>query len=128
MNLNKDDNLRQDIMGIKTSYSYGGIERFEKMTPETFNKLHENGFIDMDYAFNDSPTIGEFKNFVDKYPDEIIYFHGYIVSPERDDNRLVVEGLEAISENKDFIIDFTNEFHYADEFKVENGYQRCWYD
>lgn len=126
--LNRDDKLRQKIMGIKADYEYSETHDFDKMTRETFKKLLENGFIDLDECYNNSPPIGEYKELLERYKGEKIYLHGYIVSPERSDYGLIVEGIEAFSTDKEFIIEFSNLFHDADEFECKDGYQRCWYD
>ena len=125
---NTDDALRQKIMGINATYDYGGITKFEKMTRKTFQELYDNGFIDVEDCYNSSPTHGEYKELLHQYPEETIYLHGYIVSPERDDFRLTIEGVEAQSKNKEFLKAFKSLFGDADSFVCKNGEQYCWYD
>ena len=127
-NLNTNDALRQSIMGIEARYEMGGIERLSGMTLETLNEFVENNFVDLAHSFNDSPMVGYFKNFMEKYPNEGLTAHGYLVSPERDDCHVSIEGLEASSTNDDFISDFARTFSSADELDSKDGYQRCWYD
>ena len=127
-NLNADDTLRQNIMGIKARYEVGGLEKFSGMTLETLNKLAENNFVDLAHSFNNCPTVNYFKNFMEKYPNEGLTAHGYLISPEREDYHVSIEGLEAKSTNDDFISDFIRTFSNADELDSECGKQRCWYD
>ena len=74
-NLNTNDALRQNIMGIEARYEMGGIERFSGMTLETLNELVKNNFVDLAYSINDSPTVGYFKDFMEKYPNEGLTAH-----------------------------------------------------
>ena len=126
-NLNRDDELRQKLMGIPVIYS-GGAFSFNNMSLKTLKSLFENGFIDLEDCQNESPTIGQFKDFVEKYPNENIRFIGYLISPERDDYRISIEGIEAKSHNIEFMKNFAKLFSMADEFVCEVGHQRCWYD
>ena len=127
-NLNRDDALRQSIIGVEASYEFGGSERYEGMTLETLDRLIENGFVDTEHYFNDCPKIAVFRSFMERYPNEGVTAHGFLISPERHDCHISVEGLEAKSNNTAFIEDFKRTFSKADEFECGDGYQRCWYD
>lgn len=129
---NTDDALRQSIMGIEARYAAGGVERFSGMAPATLDRLAEHGFIDMDASHNGRPTAREFRDFMERWRGEGATTHGYIVSPERHDYDVVIEGLEARSGNMDFRADFISTFEGADELECEMApdfdAQRCWYD
>ena len=127
-NLNRGDALRQSILGVEARYEIGGTERFEGMTLKVINELVRNNFLDLAHSFNNSPTMGYFKNFMEKYPNEGLTAHGYQISPEREDYDVSIEGLEASSTNAGFISDFAKTFSNADELDSECGKQRCWYD
>ena len=126
--LNRDDVLRQSIMGVDARYEMGGTERFEGMTLEVLNELVRNNFVDLAHSFNESPTVSYFKNFMEQYPNEGLTAHGFLISPEREDYHVSIEGLEASSTNADFIFDFAKTFNNADELNSKCGKQRCWYD
>jgi len=128
--LNRDDALRQSIIGITAVYG-GGICHFENLTLTMLNKLIENRFVDLDDKQNyNAPTIREYWELLKKYPDEPITLHGYIVSPERDDYRISIEGLKGESRNTDFIRDFRALCvrHPCGEIIISCNYQYCWYD
>ena len=128
--LNKDDALRQSIMGIKAVYG-GGIYHFDKFTLTMLNSLIENGFVNLDDRQNyNAPTIREFWELIKKYPKEPITLGGYIVEPERDDYRISIDELEGKSHNKKFICDFQLLcYRYPrGAIKIFPNYQYCWYD
>jgi len=125
--LNRDDKLRQELMGISAKYS-GGIYSFRDMSVGTFDALLKNGFIDLYGRLYWSPTIAQFRVFAEKYKDEDMRFTGYLVSPDREDYRVSIEGIVANSLNQQFMQDFKMLFMMADEFECRDGYQRCWFD
>ena len=130
--LKADDALRQCIMGIEARYEMGGIEKFSGMTLETLCALVEGHFVGLGESFNSSPSVKDFKSFLEKHPNEGVTAHGYLISPERKDYGLVIEGLEACSPNRDFRADFALAFGDADELDCElehdTARQYCWYD
>jgi hypothetical protein len=88
----------------------------------------ENDFVDLEDCQNESPTAKEFKEFAEKYKNEDLCFIGYLISPEREDYRVSITGIEAKSQDCKFIDEFIKLFSRADEFECSQGYQRCWYD
>ena len=71
--------------------------------------------------------VGEFREFLIQYPK--FKAHGYIVTPDREDFRVSLEGLEVEEDlTTEEILAFSNKFHNADEFTVTNNYARCWWD
>ena len=118
--LNTDDRLRHEIMGIEMDYS-GGYRSFDKLTLETLNKLIENGFVNLLDSQNNAPNIRDFASFMEKFLAEDVTAHGYLISPERTDYRITIVGLEASSSNKDFINDFAVQFRKADELDCRDG-------
>ena len=130
--LKADDSLRQCIMGIEARYEIGGIEKFSGMTLEALCALVEGHFVALGERSNGSPTVGDFKKFMERHPNDGVTAHGYLISPERKDYGLVIEGLEARSPNRDFRADFALTFENADEMECEmendTARQYCWYD
>ena len=127
--LNKDDALRQKIMGFTANYE-GGICRFYRMPLDTLNSLVENGLADLDDRQNESPSIREYLGLLRKHPSEPAALHGYLVSPDRDDCRITIEGLECTSANKYFISDLRSllKNYPCGVIKIKRGHQYCWYD
>ena len=74
-------------------------------------------------------TAQEFIDFVEKHNPEDWTFHGYVVSPDREDRRVSIEGIESAGKlSKDDLIDFLLEFRMADELDIDDGIAYCWYD
>ena len=127
--LTKDEINQRDmlIFGCNSPRYAGGIARFENMSCEVLEKLLELEFADPKETQNNSPTIKQFLTFMQKYPK--FKAIGYVVSPDRDDCRVTIEGLKA-NENltAEEIAAFAIKFHNADEFDVTLTSARCWYD
>jgi len=110
----------------KDKYS-GGIRPYDALTVEQLKDLHESGFLDLETAQNYSPSIGEFIEFMENHDNFVA--HGYVVSVERDDYRVSVEGIKKegdISEQD--IIDFATFARYADDFICDKEKLYCWWD
>lgn len=126
---NYDDKRRCELLGIKypADWSHGGCIDFYRLDKKHLDMLFEENFINPYDAQNDSPYAGEFKEFIDKYPE--ITAHGYAISPERRDYRISIEGIEYCGSVSDEMRnDFINLCRYADEFICENNQLYCWYD
>jgi len=130
--LNKN-HLRRDqiIFGDKTPEYLGGVASFTGLTVKKLGELLRRNFADPEDCQNDSPSIKEFYEFAKKYSHLSIGFHGYVVSPERDDYRVSIEGLEYMGHlTTELAVDFTNLCRDADDFSVDTqqGFLYCWYD
>lgn len=130
MNLN-DANIREQIIFGRDynpeTYRYRGMVRFDRLDKEDARKLMELGFLDPDDCQNDSPTAKEFLEFAENHGEGWI-LHGYVISPERDDCRVTIEGLCCEMElTKEELVDFVQLCRFADNFDIENG-AYCWYD
>jgi hypothetical protein len=89
--------------------------------------LKDEGFLDLDQTQNDSPTVAEFIEFLEKHPGA--FAHGYTIGSDRDDARVSLEGL-ACHANKvtpTMLKDFITLCRHADEFSIEDGL-RSWWD
>jgi hypothetical protein len=129
MELNKNYEFRDEIIfGRKLGKEdyLGGCKRFERIDYHQLAMLIALDYIDLEECQNESPTTREIFNFMMKYPN--VLAHGYVISPERIDYRITLEGVDGSKENKttQFIRDFSELFHNADEFDIDTGY--CWYD
>lgn len=123
---NKDDKRRCEILGITPNYM-GGYYGIDKMNIEQLNMLLEENFIDPDECQNCSPSTMEFKEFMEAYPG--VTAHGYIISPERGDYRVTIEGLNYVGDTtKEMLFEFMDLFRSADDFSCSEGHLYCWYD
>jgi hypothetical protein len=109
--------------------STGGVAHFDDLKPEEARTLMDAGEIYPEGRQNYSPTMKEFVEFMESVDDHDIRAIGYMVSPNRDDERITIEGLmvdETIS--RDLLFRFIEKFRDADEFTAMDDYLRCWYD
>lgn len=106
----------------------GGTEHFENLTFENLEKLFTLGVIDPEDTQNDSPTMQEYREVMKKNP--CFTAHGYAVSPEREDYRVTIEGLDGENMTEDQLQMFIEGFRYADTFSVnlKKKTAHCWYD
>lgn len=128
MKYNYDDKRRCEIIGMDYPPEYlGGCQSFEGLTLSQLDLLLDENFIDPEECQNCSPDTMEFKEFLEKYPEATL--HGYIVTPERDDYRITIEGLEYQGDvSMELLGDFIDEFRTADDFIHNNDYLYCWFD
>jgi len=126
MNVEKRDEL---IFGEPMNWDKHDIVYYSCMDVGTLTQLISLGFADPEMTQNDSPTIEEFVEFMTRYPSCVA--HGYVVSPNRDDCRVSIEGLVCSEDlvTNDMLYDFVGSFRCADEFTVskEDGLY-CWWD
>jgi hypothetical protein len=105
----------------------GGIEHFRGVGVDTLLALVARNYADPADSQNESPTLGEFIRFMEKYPQ--VTAHGYAVSPQRADYRVTVEGLEyAGPVGAELRREFEAMNAGADEYVCEGGQLFCWYD
>lgn len=105
----------------------GGIRRFDYLNAEDLNKLLNLGLADPDEQQNEAPTTKEISNFLNNHQN--FWAHGYVVSPERDDYRVSLEGVECGSDyDLSDVQDFFSLFKYPDEVIVEKTGMYCWFD
>ena len=87
----------------------------------------ELNFIDLEDNQNNSPTVREFIEFMEKYPDYTVM--GYTVSIDRDDYRVSLDGIEKrkVVYSEEEVDDFSSLFGDADEFDTGNA-MYAWFD
>jgi len=107
--------------------SCGGTFRYKDMSIDELEQLIKNGFIDLDERQNDSPTVEEFREFMKKYPDALA--HGYVVSNDRPDVRVSIEGIEIAESDvtPEIYKAFVGLCRLADEFD-DDGRLYSWWD
>ena len=128
MKYNYDDKRRCEIIGMNYPPEYfGGCQHFVELTLSQLNSLLDEGFIDPEERQNCAPDTMEFKAFLETYPEATL--HGYIITPDRDDYRVTIEGLEYHGEvSREMLSDFIDMFRTADDFIQDQEYLYCWFD
>ena len=117
---------------LKEYTNHGGVLHFgdninPSITIDTVKKLIDEGYLDEDSSQNYSPTAREFVKFCEKYPQ--VRMNGFVISPQRSDCDVVLTGLECDTDiTLELILDFANNFHYADDFSVSEHWLYCWWD
>ena len=106
----------------------GGIRRFSGLDYKRLKELFRLDVIDPDDRQNDAPNSAAFLEFLHDHA----WFtaEGYAVSPERNDYRVSLEGVDCDGDfSPEDLVDFVMTFRFADEFSVdtEEGLH-CWYD
>lgn len=131
---NKDDARRQQIItenggvfgnGIETDRGYD-LKYYSGLNVEGLELLLKEGFADPEERQNCAPSIQDIYEFMQQCPG--FTAHGYIVTPDRNDYRVSIEGVECGDYSMSDLKLFASLFHDADDFTVEDGYLYCWYD
>jgi len=118
------------IFGKSVEYG-GGICHFQDMTLDTLRELIAKGYADPEGQQNDSPMTEELADLMARHPG--LTAHGYVVSFERDDYRVSVEGVSGIVKHTEDLLDVLHLCRMADEFDVESDFSvgfkiRAWWD
>jgi hypothetical protein len=120
--------LREQILTpYLASKDYGDIRYFHDLPLNVLERLIAEHFVELD-EWNECPGVGKaFLPFMKRHPTFKAF--GYAVSPEREDARITIEGVEQFGDlTKDEVIDFVMTFGRADEIQITENYARCWYD
>jgi len=126
MELNRNDKRRQEILGIKLLSDEYDVHRTE-FTFEELKQLKEENFLDLESRQNYAPSTGDFMEWLENNPKFMA--HGYIVTPDRDDYRVSIEGVESSEElTKSEARRFVDFCRMADEFDFEDFNYRAWWD
>jgi hypothetical protein len=121
----KSDAYYKQRLGYSSS-GIGGVRSFKGLTLKALERLTRLGFANGE-PWNDCPGNTAFLEFLRKHPSWTA--HGYAVSPEREDMRVSVEGLEKAGRiGAREKLAFYKAFGRADEFEASESYARCWYD
>ncbi len=106
----------------------GGIALYTRLSLAGLERLVAEGYADLDDAQNDSPTLGEFLEFMRRWP--VFFAEGYVVAAERDDCRVTVTGLCGPGDCQDAKDAFMDLAADADDVKFSPPYDEfwCWWD
>ena len=122
----EQDKERCELVGVDAKNFFGGCARFVGMTYKTLKTLVDKGYADPADDTNGSTTLGEYLEFMKEHPR--FKAHGYVISNDRDDRRITVEGLEAERVTIKEMVAFTDLDRMADEFEATQSYCRSWWD
>ena len=122
----EQDKERCELVGVDATDFFGGCARFVGMTYKTLKTLVDKGYADPEDNTNGSTTLGEYLEFMKEHPR--FKAHGYVISNDRDDRRITVEGLEAGKVTIKEMVEFTELDRHADEFEAIQNYCRSWWD
>ena len=127
--LNRDIEKRDEIIfGKYEPKSYqGGMCRFENLSLEKLKQLVDLNFIRLEERQNDSPSVREFIEFMEKYSGYTVM--GYTISGDRRDYCVSLEGIEKDNyvDSGEEISEFINLFGGADDFDTYHG-MYAWFD
>lgn len=124
----KQDARRFEILDLDMPKQWlGGTFQFDSMTAEMGRQLITEGLMDPESSQNYSPTNEEFVQFMEANHEFVA--HGYVVSPERSDARVSIEGVRSgVYPDRDSILRFVEMFRSADEFDIDDDGMYCWFD
>lgn len=131
--VNKDYKIRDKIIfGQEMDWekiSCGAVG-FDGLKLGQFLELLEGGFLNLDCEHNLSPTIGEFMDFMRKYPK--FTARGWAISPERENYEIcpiTIDGIELAGPFTEYMaIDFIKLCWNADDLVVNGEGLFCWFD
>lgn len=102
---------------INWNEDLGGAEHFHNLSLDKLEKLLEEGFANPQEKQNFSPTIKQFYEFGKKCVAKgyNAVFIGYAISPDREDYRTSIEGIEVRIQTE--LIEARIDFNLRDEFE-----------
>ena len=125
--MNRNQERRDEILGIKGERFFGGCETINHLTLKQLEQLIEEDFIELEECQNDSPTINDFYNLMKQHPE--VCAHGYAVEVKRRDYRITLEGLRYTGlVSPQLAAAFTKLCRHADEFELDENYLYSWWD
>lgn len=134
-NYNQDYQTRDTIIfGQPIDWEHentGGLYYFDALTVEGLQELIDRRFADPEERQNFSPTIGEFMAFsqTQKSKGFDFTFEGYVISPDREDYRVSIDGIQFRGDcSYQVIADFEAIAHNADEIEIDPNLLHAWWD
>lgn len=119
-----------DLGGDAHKFAGGTYDRvhFSGMSYAVMEHCVKLGWLKKEDTQNSSPSVGQFLEFLKHNAG--FNAHGYIISPERRDTRISIEGVHGRSGNRrpnlHQLENFTQLCRYADEFRLNPPY--AWWD
>jgi hypothetical protein len=127
--MNHDYKKRDEIMDLNVTWGKDDFDELiwvELISLPVLEKLVEERFVDPESRQNASPTVQAFLEFMRKYPS--VTAHGYVVSPERPDYRVSIEGLFVAKKKvtPELKQEFINLCKDADELRMDGDLFSWW--
>ena len=129
----KDADRREQIIYHRPynpkNYPQGMLMYFSHLPVSAVRQLVAEGLLDFQYQRNESPSVGEMLKFCSGEDENIWFFHGFTIAPDRLDGRVALEGFESFTapapeRREEFL-----RFNCRGETEIaENGACWCWYD
>lgn len=128
------DQYIKDHADLDSEY-IGGIKRFNGLHIKDVEYLMDViGAADPDDRQNEAPSIQELVDFASNYADDYdITFRGYVVSPDREDYRMSIDGIRIYSDtdiaaqDHDDFMDLVHD-HFADDVTSAPNVFDAWWD
>lgn len=132
----KRDAERREQLLYQRAYdleNYGedglNLARFAHISVAVVKQLVAEELLSLEDRHNDSPSVGEMLAFCSGLDEDIWFFHGFTVGPERIDCRVTLEGFESFTAPTPERIEEFLRFNCHGETEVsEDGACWCWYD
>lgn len=123
----EEKNRDQIIFGSYNPDKYmGGYRAYSSLSAEQARQLLSKGYASPDDAQNESPTFHELLQFIAKHTG--FSLSGYVIDASRNDCRITADCIYGNTDDKQAQLDFAEAFHDADEFTIDNGFCRAWWD
>lgn len=130
--LNRNDALRDEILGVSALRYSGGIKPFRGLDAERLQRLIDARLIDPLARRGQGPEAWHFLRFLRRWP--CARAHGYATSRRRPDYGVVLEGLECDlrdmpeSDAQRLRWEFEQLCRHADEYSDEGPWLFAWWD
>jgi|GEM_PF-1059790 hypothetical protein len=109
----------------------GGAYSFSELTLQKLEELVNQGFALITARHNDSPYVGEFLTFARNQADRgfNFHFHGYVISPKREDYRISIDGISFHGHcTPELISEFEKFIGIPDDKYIKPDYLFAWWD
>ncbi len=104
----------------------GGLEHFEDLKADQLEALVKENFIDPAYQYKLGPTVQAFLDFMKTHED--VWAHGFAITTDREDARVVIEGLMYYGRSTDALKkDFEAFCSTAADVKIEKDELFSWW-
>ena len=127
-----NDDRRYEILNLNKEEARGGYLHFENKTLSSIKTLIAEGFLELNGSQNKGPTIAEMLRVAEEIGDGGITFEGYVISAERSDCRITLDGLNIHKNNIEASEDLKQTLEKwaesADEVTKFTDSVRLWWD
>lgn len=130
MGINRDCRKRDSIIFGDNKPDYtNGICRFKDLRVDKLNKLLDYNFIDDNHRhYEKIPSIRDIISFMNEWYEYDVKAHGYVLSCDREDYRVSLDGIEILSKtdlSDELVKDISALFRSSEYFKLTNNTFYC---